>query len=412
MKIYYPFYISSSNNIKKKLFVNDNESNIINLNSKCSSDNYESNENSIISEGTFLSSKELINISKNTSNKKKPMFKHAKKFVNYKELIDYYECPLTKKESSSNKFNNFVQLLDNIDEILDNKSSKRDDSFGEEPQIICLDINDIVIKVKEDNEKKYLSEGKIMNYYKKNNSKMESLNISLRNDLSETRDKTIISTNSNKIINSLISPSKKEQINKPDKTQEISNKIKKKYLNMMNEEYISIMKKLYLSLFQKSSTGVNIIKDEILLKKFFIQNFKQLLLNFGINHRNYYGNIIKCQLFKNRIITFDEFIQCFDTLINDNDKNTLKMKFLFLLNILPSEIDNNEIILTKDTFNTFFDFLGCDVIYIENFCENIGNKLFVRYNAIYEQFEEENITNGKFNLRKMKAILETFFDKI
>ena len=60
----------------------------------------------------------------------------------------------------------------------------------------------------------------------------------------------------------------------------------------------------------------------------------------------------------------------------------------------------------------FFELLGCNSVYIEDFCENLGDRLVARFNVIYQKDEKENILMGKYRFKKMKLVLESFFDDI
>ena len=62
-----------------------------------------------------------------------------------------------------------------------------------------------------------------------------------------------------------------------DKNKEISSSLKKKYLKNMNENYILLIHKIYISLISKCEAAKNILND-IVIKKLFIQSFKEFLL--------------------------------------------------------------------------------------------------------------------------------------
>ena len=118
-----------------------------------------------------------------------------------------------------------------------------------------------------------------------------------------------------------------------------------------------------------------------------------------------YEKILKAQIFSNKLLTFDQFIQCFDAIIYNNDTIDLESKFTFLLNISSQD----EFINSKK-IQLFLDLLGCNAIYIQDFCEDLGERLVIRYNAVYKTDEEINIMSDKFKLRKMNVILQSFFD--
>ena len=375
----------------------------------------ESSNNNLI----FLSNKDLFDLSN------KNAFKNLKSFNNYKQLTDYIECPLLKKDSNIEKYNNFIKLLDSFDDLVENnynsvnnideniyldeeikyKSNKK--VFMDDFEIINInnfkDFNIDHIKNKNNipspiySDKKYKS----ANISKINNkSEILYLNSSLKHDLSDTLDKTPSS-----LYN------KSQNINdKMDKSLEISSSLKKKYLKKMSENYILIIHKKYLEFISKCRFARNIFLDEIMTKKLFVQLFKSFLLKIGVNNRKIYEKILKNQIFSNKLLTFDQFIQSFDTIIFDNENENLKAKFSFIFNILPHYDDNDFLNVKK--IELFFDLLGCSCIYIQDLCEDLGDKLIPRYNAVYKMDEEDNVISGKYRFRKMKIILESFLDDL
>ena len=61
----------------------------------------------------------------------------------------------------------------------------------------------------------------------------------------------------------------------------------------------------------------------------------------------------------------------------------------------------------------FFDMIECENIYIPKFCENLGEKLILRYKAIYINKKlEKDINEGIFLYRKIRIILESFLDRL
>ena len=61
--------------------------------------------------------------------------------------------------------------------------------------------------------------------------------------------------------------------------------------------------------------------------------------------------------------------------------------------------------------NNFFDLIGCEQVYINNFCEILGERLILRYKAIYNNPNIDKNTNDKtFNYRKIKTIMGSFLD--
>lgn len=386
--------------------------------------NENDNSNSIISEE---SNNDLSTYSNKglSDSSNKIVFKNLKKFKKYKELDDYIECPLINNNSSKEKYNNFIKLLDNIDDIIEyneynNNNLKENIYLNEEIDIndynfkkIYIDNNDIINNLNFTNneqnrnknelvlnicEDKKSKSQKILKY--NNNNDLIFLNNSLKNDLSETMDKTSSSMNQSQIIN-----------NKSDKSQQISSSLRKKYIKKMNENYIKLMHDIYMNFISNCLIAKPKFLDDIMMKKFFVQLFKKFLLFIGIVNRKIYERILKNQIFNSKILSFVQFIQSFDIILNeyDNNNQNIMAKFLFLLNILPRQ--NNDDFLDNKNLELFFELLGCNLVYIQDFCENLGERLVIRYNAIYRNEEFDNIIVEKYRFTKMRIILESFFDE-
>ena len=392
--------------------------------------NESENSLSLLSEESLILS---INESNNINNKdfldnnNKNMFKNLKKFKNYKQLTDYIECPLINKESIQEKYNNFIKLLDNLDILfeknefndinnlnehfdLNNESDINKKVYIDNSHIINNLSNINIEQSKNKNnllspilDKKYKSvnESKISKFH--NNNDLLILNSTFKNDLSETLDKTSSSIKQNKtlIINNTI-----------DKSHEISPSLRKKYLKRMNENYILLIHKIYMNFMSKCLLAKSKFLNEKMIKKFFLQLFKQFLLNLGIDNKKIYEKILKTQIFNDKLLTFDQFIQAFDIIIYDNESVNLKEKFAFILNIISCDNENDKDFLNSNKIELFFDLLGCSAIYIRDFCENLGEKLVIRFNVVYKKDEEDNILLGKYRLRKMKIVLDSFFDDL
>lgn len=398
---------------KNKSYENSFELMVEEKNSKNTSFLNESeNSYSFISEeSAIISNKDLINVNNKEllDSSNKIVFKNLQKFTKYKKLIDYIECPLISKESNQEKYNNFMKLLDNADELFDINVKNNINNIHNENEINnesdkklyidnCQIINNLSslsnINIEQAKAKNNLTLTTIIDN-KKNNNDILFFNSSIKNDLCETLDKTSSSLNQNKII---------------DKNHEISSSLKKKYLKRMNEEYILLIHQIYMSFISNCTLAKSEYLSDIIIKKIFLQMFKTFLLSIGIDNKKLYEKILKTQIFSNKIISFDQFIQSFDIIIFDNDSENLKNKFSFLLNILSYNKYNE--FLNTQKIKIFFDFLGCSSIYISDFCEMLGEKLVIRFKTVYRRDEEENILLEKFRLKKMIIILESFFDEL
>ena len=394
---------------------------------------YNESENSISlisEESKNMSNKDLTNIIDNKNfldSNNKIIFKNLKRFKKYNQLVDYIECPLINKESTKEKYNNFIKLLDRVDNLFEDNeinninyinnndinnniylNDENDNKiFMDNYQIINSLKNLNNINIEQTKNKNYIASTIIEDKKNKsvnvsNNNDILFLNSSLKNDLSETLDKTSSSMNRNK----------SQIINSKNNNQEISPSLKKKYLKRMNENYINLVHKIYMNFMSKCLLARSYFFNDTMIKKLFVQLYKKSLLKLGIDNKKIYEKILKTQIFNNKLLSFDQFIQSFDIIIYDNEYENLKEKFSFLLSIVSYDDDNENSFLNSKKIEIFFDLLGCSAIYILDFCESLGEKLVVRFNAVYKKDEENNILLGKYRLRKMKIILDSFFDEL
>ena len=343
-----------------------------NKNKKIKDISINSNSDNNLKNSSFISEESLtsiMNFSFENNYNNYESNKIQKNFVKYGDLVDYIECPLVQKKSNKDKINDFIYLLNKIDDIIESEEINQKNEMN-------INNNEKIIKFNFDNSKKNEIKGKIPEI--SNDNKHLSIN--------------------NKPIN---------VINK-DQEIKISSSLKKKYLRKMNDNYIHLIYNIYMKLWEsyydqkkKEKNNNNLIKSA------FLKILKQLLLEKGISNRLGFEKIYKNYIFCDGFISFEKFIQSFDVIIYDKALLNMIQKYIFLLNILTDQVylDSNDI-------KTFFELIGSYSAYIEGFSENLGEKLIKRYNAVYNNEEKNNITEKKYNVKKMRIILESFFDKI
>ena len=338
-----------------------------------SSENYNSKKSlnsSILSEESFSSSKYIFNISIDSDNieKNNEENKINKNKKNKKELFDYIECPLIQNKTKQYKIDNLLYLLDKIDDIIESE------------EINQIGYNNI-------NNKKYLI------------------------DINQTNGKPVL------IYNNNIKNENEEDIiyltNYLKKKLLISNinlEIDKKHYKKMNQNYAKLMHDMFMRFLRCFMKNKKLIEEtkNIFIKKQILICFKKLLLSLGISNKNIYEKIFKNYILNDNLFSFDKFIQSFDAIILDKDIQNMKFKYLFLLNIAA----NNEKFIDKKNVENFFKLIECVCAYIDIFSENLGQKLLIRYKAIYKNEEKDNILERKYNLNKMRIIVESFFDQI
>ena len=180
-----------------------------------------------------------------------------------------------------------------------------------------------------------------------------------------------------------------------------------KYINEMNDQYIFLMNEKYKKISTKLDEAKKLISEKAMIKRLFVQLLKELLLDIGISSKKFYEKIIKFAQYSKEKITFEHFMNIFDIILNENNKENLRFKFLLLLKIIERN-DSNEQIIDEKQINLFFDLIECECIYINKLCEILGEKLILRYKAIYSHESIDKSSERKYIYRKMKIILESF----
>lgn len=361
-----------SNKKSDTSYSSDNDTKNLNKRNSKSIDSsfiYDEENNSL----SLISDDSLITINSNIKNNNR---KIQKNFVKYTKLNDYIECPLIQNKNNQEKLNDFTFLLNNIDNIIEKDEIEKFKFYKNR-----IRYNDGI------------TDGKIIM------DNFDIINYEIIGNDSFYKEKKKIFMDE-----SFDRKSKDILIIVSDKNEEISNSLKKKYKKIMNQNYVTLLQKIYKRLMDKC----NIKNDNIKISKknIFLRNFKKFLLDIEINNKIIYEKILKNQIFSETPLSFDKFIQCFDIIILDNKPENMKQKYVFILNILTSQK-----FLSWKKIELFFELIGCDSTYIELFSENLGDKLIKRYNAVYEKEEANNIIERKYRVKKLKIILESFFEQ-
>ena len=351
---------------------------------------------SFISEESFMSNINNLNKSFECIDKEN---KIQKNFVKYEEIIDYIECPLIQKKSKKDKIKDFINLFNKIDDLSESEEIYQINPFkNNQGDNDNTNNNKTIVKVNFGNDKKLSYENNIS--LKGKNIKQEKNNV--RKDINNN-----ISGNMNESKN--INKYSNINIIEVDKLKQISQSMQKKYSKKVNSNYIKLVHKIYMNLlknFVEQNEKYSEIYKKYGIKTIFLMYLKQLLLEKDISNKIVFEKVYKNYIFTKKLISFDQFIQSLDAIILDKDFQNTQQKYLFLLNILT-----NQEFLGSDDIKSFFELIGCDCTYIEKFSENLGDKLIMRYNAVYKE-EKNNIVEKKYRIKKMKIILESFFDQI
>ena len=316
-------------------------------------------------------------------------------FENYKGLNEYIECPLLNRESFNKKYNNFVDIFNNIENIIDSY----DDNFSDKEA-----IDDNISKINTETEDNNFNQVIMDDYYINNYYTIFFYNSKNSNSTSNSNYYPPPKSNKKNGIN------KSNTINKDKNNDILSKKMKTKYLDIMNEQYILLLYKKYMKMISRCDKAKSYFIDDVMVKKLFLQLFKKFLLEIGISAKKNYEKILKTQIFNNKPLSFEQFIQSFDLILNYEDNIGYKVKYIFLFNLLPHESVDD--LLNKKKVSIYFDLISGGSVFIQEFYEILYDRLILRYSAIYNKDEESNISEGKFRFRKLRIILESFFDEL
>ena len=369
-------------------------------------------------------------------------------FPKYSELCELIECPFDdglppeiKYIKYINVFNEFLNEEDYYDDNITNNnninSNNNDNNNGLDNSIINIsqDTNDDINNNENNNNKKafIINPSKAsMNNLDKNkflrtssrSGKLLKVNSNIFPNYNSSINKTSLSDDYEDIDDyekdeSIFAFFENDEDKKKNPSKKINPKIKKilpksaiKYINKMSNQYIFLMYEKYKIIFEKWEEAKKYLCDDIMLKKWFIQILKKILLNIGISSKKFYEKIIKFESYKKKSLDFEHFMSIFELILIEDNKENLRFKFLLLLKIISNNDDNDQI-LTEKEMNLFFDLIGCENIYINNFCEILGERLILRYKGIYsnENFDK-NILDKNYIYRKLKIILESFLDAL
>jgi hypothetical protein len=375
-------------------------------------------------------------------------------FPKYSELGELIECPLEDAYPPEIRYNNFIKILnsfldddDNNEDYLDSNNNIDDNKsfnnnkninnicntlFNISPENSIININDInedinnnynnnnniqrVFIVNPANYKPYKAKiqrttsksGKLIkvnnNIFSSYNSpKINKTSLSDENDSDDYKKDESIFAFFEDEEDKKINPSKKID----SKIKRLLPKTAKKFIEKMNEQYIFLMNEKFKKISQKLDEAKNFITEKPMIKKLFIQLLKELLLDIGISSKKFYEKLIKFTQYSKERNNFEHFMNIFDIILSENNKENLRFKFLLLLKIIESD-DSSDQILDEKQINIFFDFIECDSIYIDKLCEILGEKLILRYKAIYNHENIDKSSEKKYIYRKIKIILDSF----
>jgi hypothetical protein len=359
-------------------------------------------------------------------------------FPKYNGLVELIECPLEDAYSPEIKCKNFIKVLnefindDNNDidySINNNKNMLTSFSSNSQSVIVLGDDND-----KNTSQKIYIINP--ANYEPYTNELENSKNQGMFSQSGKIKKFNIFSKYNSSIINKTSASDDIEDVEgkrneeslfaffedeskKKNPSKKIEVKLRRilprsamKYTNKMNNQYIFLMYDKYKNISDKYTEAKKFLYDDTMVKKLYIQLIKGFILDIGFTSKKFYDKIIKYEMHSKEPINFEHFMNAFELVLTDSNKENLRYRFLLLLKLISSNDDSDQFLAEKQ-LNIFFDLIGCDYVYIQKFCELLGERLTLRYKAIYSNKKnDKNMQEEKYVYRKIKIILESFLDSL
>ena len=359
-------------------------------------------------------------------------------FPKYNGLVELIECPLEDAYSPEIKCKNFIKVLnefindDNNDidySINNNKNMLTSFSSNSQSVIVLGDDND-----KNTSQKIYIINP--ANYEPYTNELENSKNQGMFSQSGKIKKFNIFSKYNSSIINKTSASDDIEDVEgkrneeslfaffedeykKKNPSKKIEVKLRRilprsamKYTNKMNNQYIFLMYDKYKNISDKYTEAKKFLYDDTMVKKLYIQLIKGFILDIGFTSKKFYDKIIRYEMHSKEPINFEHFMNAFELVLTDSNKENLRYRFLLLLKLISSNDDSDQFLAEKQ-LNIFFDLIGCDYVYIQKFCELLGERLTLRYKAIYtNKKNDKNMQEEKYVYRKIKIILESFLDSL
>ena len=359
-------------------------------------------------------------------------------FPKYNGLVDLIECPLEDVYPPEIKCNIFIKALN---EFINDDNNDIDYSINNNKNVLSSfsSNSQSVIVLGDDNDKNTSQKIYIINpanYEPYTNELETSKNQGMFSQSGKIKKFNIFSKYNSSIINKTSASDDIEDVEgkrneeslfaffedeskKKNPSKKIDIKLRRilprsamKYTNKMNNQYIFLMYDKYKIIFDKYSEGKKVLYDDTMVKKLYIQLIKSFILDIGFTSKKFYDKIIKYEMHSKEPINFEHFMNTFELVLTDVNKENLRYKFLLFLKLISSNDDSEQILMEKQ-LNIFLDLIGCDYVYIQNFCELLGERLNLRYKAIYSNKKnDKNVQEEKYVYRKIKIILESFLDSL
>ena len=303
------------------------------------------------------------------------------KEINKNIINDIQEIEINSQSDSKDIY---IDLSNNTNKSIYSNNEKLNDneiSFTQCP-ILSDDI---------ENSKDYLNIFEEISKNDEDNNILDNDDDVLNNEKkSKSKEVTVINifnSFANNSINNNINVSNitiSKNVNKKNKIlifSYLDEKVYQNIINSMDKVYVQLMLYHYLTIMNLIDVNEKYLINEKMKINLFHSQFKALLFQIGINDISLYQSIIKNLIYKNKIITFEEFILSFNLILSlPIERIRQKYHFLYYLSKKSSE----QIYYTSKDIQNFFKLITSDKIYEKDFSEIIINRLINRYNAIYQ----------------------------
>ena len=359
-------------------------------------------------------------------------------FPKYNGLVELIECPLEDAYSPEIKCKNFINALN---EFINDDNNDIDYSINNNKNVLSSfsSNSQSVIVLGDDNDKNTSQKIYIINpanYEPYTNELENSKNQGMFSQSGKIKKFNIFSKYNSSIINKTSASDDIEDVEgkrneeslfaffedeskKKNPSKKIEVKLRRilprsamKYTNKMNNQYIFLMYDKYKNISDKYTEAKKFLYDDTMVKKLYIQLIKGFILDIGFTSKKFYDKIIRYEMHSKEPINFEHFMNAFELVLTDSNKENLRYRFLLLLKLISSNDDSDQFLAEKQ-LNIFFDLIGCDYVYIQKFCELLGERLTLRYKAIYtNKKNDKNMQEEKYVYRKIKIILESFLDSL
>ena len=128
---------------------------------------------------------------------------------------------------------------------------------------------------------------------------------------------------------------------------------------------------------------------------------KKVILSMGICGKTLYDNICKILENKNDLSIFENFLECFNPILEIGNKN-LSSKYKFLLYLVKNHTTQA---ISMENYKVFCSLIKGKTVYQENICTKLNNNIVESFKTKYPKEYNKN-----FKYYQLSSILEYLID--